>query len=733
MRYGTFRNHPFLFVAVLLPAVLGAVARIAIAGEPRHPRPELVVETVNGVEIRDPYRWMEQGGPGFDAWARAEATHARATLDAIPGREALHRRIAELDSAGMPGISALQVRNGRWLYQRAVDAGAAPTLRTRLGRDGEETAVDLLAALPETGGPWSEVRAARVLSPDGRHLTFGTTQAGEANPVLRVFDLEAMRLLPDEIPWPLWADTNGFVPRWLADGTGFFYVRRPDADAGMDNTARARRGQVFLHRLGTPVADDRAIFGHGLTDGITETDTLYVQGEPDARWLAILRRMPAGREVWVVDLAGLGATGHPPARRIHAADLPIPGYGIRGDSLFLLDPSASRYRLVRYDLAQVQPAMQVVLDEQRGVLDRMIAAHDAVYATESLLSQVNLHVIDDELTRTVPLPPSAVVDLAPGIEGAGAWLTQVDWLVPRRGLLFTPGASEPAPLPLEQAAPPLRQDAYRSRVEWAVARDGERIPYTIVERAEAGRNGDAYVIMDGYGCFGQAHQPFHWPTLQAWLERGGAFVSVALRGGGDLGADWHRAGRDRNKPTSFEDAIDVAKHLVRTGVTRPGRIGVSGASCGGSTMGMAALEAPHLFGAAHLVVAAFDQWRLAEGSAAGARSIRDFGDPATAEGTRRILALSPYMQVLDGAPRPALLIGSGATDYTIPLWVGGKMVARSRAALPAGKPVLWKIEWEAGHSAGVDFVQEDTDLMAFMFWQLGHPDFQPATTEGTGG
>src|SRR5690606_26950976 len=162
------------------------------------------------------------------------------------------------------------------------------------------------------------------------------------------------------------------VPRWLADGTGFFYVRRPDADAGMDNTARAGRGQVVLHRLGTPVADDRAIFGHGLTDGISETDTLYAQGAPDAPRLAILRRMPAGREAWVADPAGPGAAGLPPARRMRAAALLIPGCGIRGDSLCLLDPSASRYRLVRYALAQVQPAMQVVPGEQRGVLDGMI-------------------------------------------------------------------------------------------------------------------------------------------------------------------------------------------------------------------------------------------------------------------------------------------------------------------------------------------------------------------------
>lgn len=696
----------------------------AMAAEPALPKPIPVTETVNGVEIRDPYRWMEQGGAQFDQWAKAEADYARSTLDAIRGRDALYSRIAALDQPG-PGVRDLQVRNNRWLYRRPADTGGKLALHTRVGVDGAESRVDLLGGLPPADGPWSEVPAARVLSPDGRYVSFGTTQKGEEQPTLRVFDLVAMQLLPDTIPWPLWADANGFRPRWLADSSGFFYVRRPDASDGMDNTARARQGQIFVHRLGTPVAQDRALFGHGLTDGITEADTLYVQGEPHPRWLPILRRMPEGRELWVIDLAGLDAGGLPPARRIHASDVLIPGYGVHGNHLYTLDPSKPRYQLLRFDLTDANPASQVALPQQEGVLSLMVAAGDGVYVSESLLSSARLHVVTPTGTRTIPLPQGALVSMDAGIEGRGAWLDMMDWLVPRRGWLVDPGqdALRDAPVAGAGAAKPAME--YTSRVHWATARDGERIPYTLVEHRTAPRHGEAYVMMDGYGCFGSVNQPFHWPALEAWLERGGAFVSVALRGGGELGADWHRAGRDRNKPTAFEDAIDVAKHLVRTGVTRPGRIGVTGGSCGGMTMGMAALEAPHLIAAAHLSVGAFDQWRMAGLSAAGARSIRDIGDPGTAEGTRRILALSPYMQLLDGAARPALLIGSGATDYTIPLWVGGKMVARARAALPAGKPVLWNIEWEAGHNAGVDYVQLDADQMAFMFWHLGHPDFQP--------
>lgn len=697
------------------------IASTAFAEPPSPPRIATVVETVSSVEIRDPYRWMEAGGAEFESWSRAESKHARATLDAIPGRDALYRRVAALDKPPA-GISGLQVRGGRWLYRRVPKGAGAPKLFARKGATGREREVDLLGSLPAGRGPWSEVAAARVLSPDGRYLTFGTTEKGEANPTLRVFDLEAHRLLPDTIEWPLWADADGFRPRWLADSSGFLYVRRADASAAMDDTGRARRGQVFIHRIGSPVASDRAIFGYGITEGITETDTLNVQGEPHPRWLAIWRRKPSGLETWVIDLT---AAGIPPARRIWSSDVRVHGFGIRGDHLYTADAGESpRFRVVRYDLREAAPRPEVVLPQQEGVLTSVVVAADAVYAVESLLNQARLHVIGDRETRRIELPPGVVDTLDPGVEGRGVWLTQVDWMTPRRGMLLDPGATALRSAPVDVAPPPARK-AFTSELRWAPARDGERIPYTLVRRSDAAADGSAYVMLDGYGCFGVADAPFYWPALEAWLERGGVFVRAAIRGGGELGADWHRAGRDRNKPAAFEDAIDVAKELVRSGVTRPGRIGVTGGSCGGMTMGMAALEAPHLIGAAALSVGAFDLIRMAGNSAAGARSIRDIGDPETAEGTRRIQALSPYTQVLDGAPRPAFLISSGATDYAIPLWVGGKFVARLRAALPEGKPVLWDIQWESGHNAGVDYVQTDTDQMAFFLWQLGHPEFQP--------
>lgn len=701
----------------------GLTAAPSALSQPTPPPQHSFVETVHGVKRSDPYRWMEKGGEPFERWAKEEARWARSLLDDIPGRAALFSEIQKLDRPS-PGMAGLQSRGGRWLYDALPAGASARTSVIRRAVGAPEKPLNLLALLPEADGPWSEVRHARVLSPDGRFLAFGTTRRGEDDPAIRVYDVQNERLLPDVIAWPLWADSRGFRPRWLADSSGFFYVRNPRAGAAMDNRERAREGQVFLHRLGTSAADDRAIFGHGLTSAIGASDTLYVEGEPDARWLAILNRKPSGRDIWVVDLRSLGS-GRPVARKVYQSDELVPGFGVYDEKLYTLDSAnAERYRLVAVDLRDPKSLPVEALPQQQGVLGQLQISADAVYVVETALNENRLHVIGADNRRTVMLPGGSVESVSAGLEGRGVWLELTDWLSPRTGWLVRPGAETAVSLDEDQAARKEANSGTVTELHWATARDGVRIPYTLVRRADARQDRSNYVLMAGYGCYGTVNSPFYWPALTAWLDRGGVFVQAGVRGGGELGSAWHRAGSDQNKPTSFEDAIDTVRHLVSSGWTQPGRIGLSGGSCGGATMGMAALEAPHLIGAAVLSAAALDMRRIAEATAAGARSIREFGDPETPEGARRIDALSPYRQLLPSAKRPAFLIMSGATDYTIPLWIGGKFVAAARASNPHAPPVVWRVDWTSGHNAGRNYASEDTDLMAFMFSQLDHPDFK---------
>lgn len=413
-------------------------------------------------------------------------------------------------------------------------------------------------------------------------------------------------------------------------------------------------------------------------------------------------------------------------RRAYQSDELVPGFGIREDKLYTLDNlGAERYRLISVDLSDPSSKPVEVLPQQHCVLGHLQVSADAVHIVETRLGESRLHIIDGKTKRSIMLPDGSVESVTAGPDGNGAWVEVTDWLRPRSGWLVRSGQADPVSLDRGPELQPRSDLANITELHWAVARDGVRIPYTLVRRSNARPDRSGYLMMSGYGCFGTVNSPFYWPALDAWLQRGGLFVQAGVRGGGELGSAWHRAGSDRNKPTSFEDAIDIVRHLIANGWAKPGKVGLTGGSCGGATMGMTALEAPHLIGAAALSAAALDMHRIATTSTAGARSIREFGDPQTAEGMRRIDALSPYRQLLPGAPRPAILIMSGATDYTIPLWIGGKFVAAAHATHSTAAPILWRIDWTGGHNAGRDYAAEDADLMSFMFWRLGHPDFQP--------
>ena len=169
---------------------------------------------------------------------------------------------------------------------------------------------------------------------------------------------------------------------------------------------------------------------------------------------------------------------------------------------------------------------------------------------------------------------------------------------------------------------------------------------------------------------------------------------------------------------------------MRTGWTQPGRVALTGESCGAATVGNAALMRPELFAAAALNVGGIDEWRTWSETPSGARSVRDLGDPSTAEGVRRMLAASPYHRLLPGVRRPALFLFNGGTDYTVPLWMGAKFVARARTTADDQKaPLLFRVEREAGHSGPADIgVRADVyaDELALMLWSMGHPDFQPS-------
>jgi len=257
--------------------------------------------------------------------------------------------------------------------------------------------------------------------------------------------------------------------------------------------------------------------------------------------------------------------------------------------------------------------------------------------------------------------------------------------------------------------------------------DGVEVPMSILLRKDTRLDGRNPTIVYGYGAYGSTENPFFNPRILAWLERGGVYAFVHVRGGGVYGDEWHQAGRKATKPNTWRDVIAATEWLIAQRYTSPDRVGVYGGSAGGILVGRAITERPELFAAAVPAVGTMDMVR-AEASANGAANIPEFGTVKNEAEFRALLAMSSYHQVKDGVKYPAVMLVHGVNDIRVDVWQSAKFASRLAAANPSGKPVLLRLDYESGHGQGstrAQLQERTADVYTFMLWQFGVPGFQP--------
>jgi prolyl oligopeptidase len=257
--------------------------------------------------------------------------------------------------------------------------------------------------------------------------------------------------------------------------------------------------------------------------------------------------------------------------------------------------------------------------------------------------------------------------------------------------------------------------------EFAISKDGTRVPVNIVRMKGTPLDGAQPVLLTGYGGYGVSMRPFFSRNTVAWLRHGGVFAIANLRGGGEFGEDWHRAGNLTRKQNVFDDFIASAEMLISRGYTRPEKLAIQGGSNGGLLMGAALVQRPELFRAVVSAVGIYDMLRV-ELTPNGAFNVTEFGSVKRPDEFAALLAYSPLHQVKDGTAYPALLLTTGEHDGRVEPWMSYKMAARMQAANPNGQPVLLRVASDAGHGIGTSLaseVDEEADELAFLFEHLG--------------
>lgn len=688
-------------------------------------RVEEAVDTQFGLTLADPYRWMEQpASEELTAWMRAQGQYTARSLARIQGRDALHARIRELGE-GTTLVTQVFPVAGRTFYFKLEAGDLARKLMVREA-DGSERV--LLA--PSAGGDGAGHVSIDNFRPsfDGRYVAVNLAERGGELTRLRVMETDSGRMLPDVIE-RVWGEFNA---EWLPDGSGFFYSQM---DAGRFNDPSQDKLQgmrAYLHRLGRPVSEDVALLGHDVGGVPFELPEFpIIIPTPGSRW--VIGQGTGARPDIHVLVARLDDLVQGRARwtRLAAYEDEVEDVAVHGEDIFLLTrKGALNRRVLRVPAAKpvLASARVVVPEDQEVVLLEVATGADALYVREMRDGQARMRRLAYDaraVAAELPLPVEGwIASLQADPRVPGVTLPIEGWTRPSRYYTYDPGkrAFQDTGLASTSSADFSRIAVERVEVPSA---DGERVPLTLLHRQGLALDGTHPALIIGYGGYGYSLSPTFRPMFLAWLERGGVLAFAHVRGGGEKGPRWYLAGKGANKPKGIQDFIACAQHLTARGYTSAGRLAATGTSMGGVLVGRAMTERPDLFRSVALNVAALNTTRFHLG-VNGANQRAELGTPDTPEGLRALVAMDAYLHVKPGVGYPAVIFNVGLNDGRVAPWHSAKMAARLQASTVSGRPVLLRVEEEAGHGVGSTQHQQYAqfaDTWAFFLAQAGEAGF----------
>jgi prolyl oligopeptidase len=666
-----------------------------------------VVDVLHGVEVADPYRWLED--PASDEtvrWSEAQDQLVRTYLDGRPGRDALEARLQELLAAGLASVPAL--RGERAFFMRRGAGQEHAVLVVREG-DTERVLIDPSALSEDdttTLDDW-------VPSVEGDRLAYWLSEGGDEEASLLVMDVATGEVVEGPI------DRTRYCPlAWLPGGEEYYYGRRLPADAVPEGEDRFHR-RIWRHRVGSDPAGDELVFGEGRDK--TEYHSLDVSR--DGRWLVIGASAGTAprNDLYIADLAG-DRVLRPIQEGVDAET----GGGVEDDGRLWLRTNldASRFRIVVADPARPEPdAWRDVVPESDAVLEGFTLTDGAVVVA-STRHAVGRVTACDRATGTpraeVELPgPGSVLGVSSRPEGGDdAWIGWTDFTTPPRVYRYTvpTGALElwmDAPGEVDTKGVVATQDVYRSK-------DGTEVRMFILHREGLERDGRHPTILYGYGGFDISLTPEYSAAINAWVEQGGVYAIANLRGGSEEGEAWHRAGMREHKQNVFDDFAAAAERLIETGWTTPERLGISGGSNGGLLVGVALTQRPELFAAVVCSAPLLDMVRY-ERFGLGQTWNDEYGRADDPTEFRWLYGYSPYHHVTPDTRYPAVLFTVFESDTRVDPLHARKLCAALQWATSSGRPVLLRRERRVGH--GARSVRRSVDLavdtLSFMADQLG--------------
>jgi prolyl oligopeptidase len=705
---GRRMQFAMLLAAIATSGVLlshGAVAQNSgSAPDPMHvaappaTRTDNVVDNYFGTKVTDPYRWLEdQNSPETRAWITQENNYTDSILKKLPGRSVVSARLGQMlkvDATGLP-----IERSGRYFYtKRHADEDQAK-IYFRQGPTGPDQL--LVDPLPMSAAHNITVDLSMV-SKDGSLIVYAVRQGGADETVQHVFNVDTKKDLPDQLPKGLYFGGD-FTP----DKTGMYYAKQSGAGP-----------RVYYHKMGTPVAGDKIIFGEGygpekiIGAGLASDDVhLMIQ--------VIYGSAADKTEVYTKDVVHDGPIV-PIITDVNARFLA----DIGGGQIYIqTNWNAPMEKVMVADIANPgKDHWRELVPESDAHIEgtALVGGNICVLYSRNASSQMRIFGRDGKLIREVKLP---TVGTASSL--VGRWASNETFY--DFTSFFTPGAiyrydiNTGAQTVWSKSEVPVNSDMFAADQVWFNSKDGTRVPMFVAHKKGLKLDGSAPALLTGYGGFNVSSTPSFSSSAVVWMEQGGVYALANMRGGGEYGEKWHQAGMMEKKQNVFDDFIGAAEYLVAQHYTTKAKLTIRGGSNGGLLVGAALTQRPDLFAAVVCSFPLLDMLRY-QNFLVAKYWVPEYGSSEKEDQFKYIYAYSPYQHVKAGTKYPGVLFVTGDADTRVAPLHARKMAALMQASTAPGRPILLKYDTEAGHSGGTPVtkqVEDATDALIFLLWQVG--------------
>ncbi len=689
------------------------LAALILASQMTYPESKRLdlVETIHGTEVADPYRWLEEDSKDTQDWVKRQSKFANDYLAKLPYRAQITKKLQSrinYERFTIPykeGGKYFYTRNDGLQNQSVLFVASSLTAKPRVLLDPNKLSKDGTVALSGT-----------AVSDDGKYLAYGTSASGSDWQEWHVRDIRTGKDKSDHLKWVKFSGAT-----WAKDGKGFFYSRY-DAPKGKALQEQNYFQKLYYHRLGTPQAQDVLVY-HDPTQKEWGFDGTVTE---DGRYLVITvweGTAPENR-VYIADISkGAPKAKLNPIKVFADGDAQYTLLGNVGSKFYVQsNKNAPNGKVIAVDIVRRIAPMDVI-PEAKDALEGASLVGNKIVATylKDAHTQIKIHDLNGKFVRTVALPGLGSAGGFGGkLKDTETFYSYTSYTAPTTIYRYdmATGKSSVYKRPKVNFDP----TKYETKQVFFKSKDGTRIPMFLTYRKGIKMDGSNPTLMYGYGGFNSNETPYFSVINLTWIDMGGIYAHVVLRGGTEYGEDWHKAGMLHNKQNVFDDFIGAGEHLIAEKYTSTPKLACSGASNGGLLVGAVMTQRPDLFGACLPAVGVMDMLRFQKFTIGWAWQT-EYGYPEkNKDDFEYLLGYSPYHNLKPGTTYPPTLITTADHDDRVVPAHSFKYAAALQHAQSGDNPIIIRIETKAGHGGGkpiTKVIEEVTDTYAFLIKHLG--------------